>query len=69
MGRLGYLAERNFTGTYASNTRNAVTAFQQNMSGKTPTGVADRDTQLAIAYQIEELDIEDLDSWLVTDGD
>ncbi len=69
LGRLGYLAERNFTGTYASNTRNAVTAFQQNMSGKTPTGVADRDTQLAIAYQIEELDIEDLDSWLVTDGD
>lgn len=69
LGKLGYLTERNFTGTYASNTRNAVTAFQQNMAGKTPTGIADRDTQIAIQNGIEALEIDDLSYWLVTDED
>ena len=68
LGRLGYLAERNFTSTYASNTRNAVYKFQQNMPGKTPTGIADRETQLRILYEIEKLEIRDPHSWLVTDG-
>jgi hypothetical protein len=68
LGSLGYLTSQNFTGTYASNTRNAVTAFQQNMAGKTPTGVADRDTQIAIQNEIEKLAIDDPDSWLVVDG-
>ena len=68
LGRLGYLAQRHFTGTYASNTRNAVYKFQQNMQGKTPTGIADRDTQIAIQNEIEKLDIDDRSSWLVVDG-
>lgn len=68
LGELGYLTPRNFTGTYASNTRNAVTAFQQNMRAKTPTGVADRDTQIAIQNEIEKLAIDDPESWLVVDG-
>lgn len=68
LGRLGYLSARNYTATYASNTRNAVYRFQQTMNGKTPTGVADRETQLAIAYEIEKLEMEDPNSWLVTDG-
>ena len=68
LGRLGYLAERHFTSTFASNTRNAVATLQQNMGAKTPTGVADRDTQLAIQTEIEKLEIQDPESWLVTDA-
>ena len=68
LGKLGYLADRHFTGTYASNTRNAVTAFQQTIRGKTPTGIADRETQLAIRQAIEKLEINDRDAWLVSDG-
>ena len=68
LGRLGYLAERHFTATFASNTRNAVATFQQNMPGKAPTGIADRETQLAIQYEIEKLELHDPSAWLVTDG-
>jgi hypothetical protein len=68
LGRLGYLSARNYTSTYASNTRNAVFRFQQTISGKTPTGVADRETQLAIRHEIEKLEMQDPNSWLVTDG-
>lgn len=69
LGKLGYLTARHFTATYLSNTRNAVSAFQQNVEGKTPTGVADRDTQLAIQYEVERLEIHDPSAWLVTGGD
>ncbi len=69
LGRLGYLSERNFTSSFASNTRNAVSVFQQTIPGKAPTGVADRDTQLAIQHEIEKLEIQDPNSWLVTDTD
>lgn len=69
LGRLGYLTERNFTSTFAGNTYSAVAAFQQNMPGKTPTGTADRETQLAIGYEIEKLEMQDPGAWLVTDTD
>ncbi|MFH1880868.1 MAG: peptidoglycan-binding protein [Bacillota bacterium] len=69
LGRLGYLTARHYTATYASNTRNAVAAFQQTMTGKTPTGIADRETQLAIGFAIEKLELQDPNSWLVTGGD
>lgn len=69
LGQLGYLAQRHFTGTYASNTRNAITAFQKTMDGKTPTGIADRDTQQAIANALKVIRFNDLDSWLVTDAE
>ena len=68
LGRLGYLSQRHYTSTYASNTRQAVLLFQQTMPGKTPTGVADRETQLAIGHAIEKLEFDDPNSWLVSDG-
>ena len=64
LGKLGYLDERHFTSTCLSHTRQAVVAFQQDM-GKSPTGVADRETQLAIADQILEMVFSDPDAFLV----
>jgi hypothetical protein len=68
LGKLGYLAPRHYTATYLSNTRDAVIRFQQGMAGKTPTGVADRETQLAIQYEVDKLEFYDPAAWLVTDG-
>ncbi len=68
LGKLGYLSQRHFTSTYASNTRQAVLLFQQTMEGKTPSGIADRETQLAIEHAVLKLAFDDPNSWLVSDG-
>ena len=69
LGKLGYLKERHFTSTYLSHTRDAVSSFQQTVMGITPTGVAGRETQLAIQYEVDKLELYEPSAWLVTDGD
>lgn len=68
LGKLGYLSERHFTSTYLGNTRDAVSRFQRQVMGITPTGIADRDTQLAIQYEVDKAELYDPDAWLVTEG-
>ena len=41
--------------------------FQSGMEGKTVNGLADRETQQAIAAELNELTFNDPDSWLVTE--
>ena len=49
------------------NTRRAVMDFQVGMEGKTVNGLADRETQQAIAAALNEMTYNDPNSWLVTD--
>ena len=63
---LGYLEEINQTGTYGANTRIAVSEYQQQMQGKTVTGIADRETQQAIEAEIRQKEFDTPDTWLVT---
>ena len=65
--QLGFLEERHQTGVYGGNTRAAVVAYQQTMEGKTPTGIADRQTQQAIEAAIRQLEFDSPDTWLVAD--
>ncbi len=68
LNRLGLLDERHLTGGYGGNTKRAVMNFQQNhMTGKTPTGIADRETQQAIEQLLIETIYDDPDTWLVTE--
>ncbi len=65
LGKLGFLAERHFTSTYLSNTRDAVSKFQRTVMGITPTGIADRATQLAIAFEVDTMELFEPEAWLV----
>ncbi len=65
--RLGFLEEQHLTGSFGSNTRAAVVAYQQTMEGKTANGLADRVTQQAIEAAIIQLDFETPENWLVAD--
>lgn len=62
---LGFLEEKHETGTYGSNTKAAVMAYQKNMEGKAVTGIADRETQQAIEAAIRQLEYDSPDTWLV----
>ena len=63
---IGILEERHLTGTCGSNTKQAIIRFQSEfMSGKTPTGIADRETQQAIADEVYEVIYNTPDTWLV----
>ena len=62
---LGYLEQKHLTGAYGSNTRTAVTAFQQTMDGKTANGLADRETQQALEKAIVQLEFDTPENWLV----
>ena len=64
---LGYLEEKHLTGAFGGNTRSAVMAFQSGMEGKTVNGLADRETQQAIAAMLAEITYNDPNSWLVTE--
>ena len=64
---LGYLEEKHLTGAFGGNTRRAVMDFQAGMEGKTVNGLADRETQQAIAAALAEMAYNDPNSWLVTD--
>ncbi|MBP3651235.1 MAG: CHAP domain-containing protein [Clostridia bacterium] len=65
---LGYLEERHLTGTYGSNTRAAVTRFQNEaMYEENPNGIANLYTQRAIDELLEEQRYNSRESWLVTD--
>ena len=55
------------TGAFGGNTRRAVMDFQAGMEGKTVNGLADRETQQAIAAALAEMAYNDPNSWLVTD--
>lgn len=67
LNELGYLEERHITGTFGSNTRKAVMDFQQTLSVKTASGIADRVTQQAIEQAMYEKLLEAPETWLVTD--
>jgi len=62
---LGYLAEADQTGTFGSNTKAAVAAYQQTMNGQPVTGIADRNTQQAIEAELMQMEFNSPDSWLV----
>lgn len=64
---LGFLNEKNITGTFGTNTKTAVATFQEKMDGKTVTGIADMETQIAIANMLSELEFNQPETWLVDD--
>ena len=66
LNELGFLGERHVTGTFGSNTRAAVASFQRFM-GLSENGMADLDTQAALAAELERKHYADPDSWLVQD--
>ena len=59
-----YLGQRPYA---VYNTRSAVMEFQSGMEGKTVNGLADRETQQAIAAMLAEITYNDPNSWLVTE--
>ena len=67
LNALGLLEEKHLTGAFGGNTRRAVMDFQAGMENKTVNGLADRETQQAIAAVLAERSYNDPDSWLVTD--
>ncbi len=64
---LGLLDAVNQTGTYGTNTRTAVAAYQSTMEGKTANGIADRETQQAIEADILRRQFDTPETWLVGD--
>ncbi|MDD3410277.1 MAG: peptidoglycan-binding protein, partial [Eubacteriales bacterium] len=67
LNQLGFLAESDMTGTFGSNTKAAVAAWQETMEDKTVTGIADRETQQAIEAEIERLENATPETWLVVE--
>ncbi|MBE5802095.1 MAG: CHAP domain-containing protein [Clostridiales bacterium] len=68
LNQLGYLEERHITGTFGSNTRAAVYAFQaQEMGNPTPNGLADLATQLLVEEMLRDKLFHSPESWLVTE--
>jgi len=63
--QLGFLEAKNQTGTFGSNTKAAVAAYQKTMDGKTVTGIADRETQQSIEEAVKQLEFDTPDTWLV----
>ena len=64
---LGLLDAVNQTGTYGTNTRTAIAAYQSTMDGKTANGIADRETQQAIEADILRQQFDTPETWLVGD--
>ena len=63
---IGILAQRHLTGTMGSNTKKAIIDFQSEiMIDKTPTGVADRETQQAIEEMVYDILYNTPETWLV----
>ena len=67
LNRLGLLEEKNLTGTFGSNTKVAVAAYQQTMDGKLANGIADRETVQSIEEAIRLQEYAQPDTWLVTE--
>lgn len=67
LNALGYLDERHLTGTFGSNTRAAVMAYQAGMEGQTVNGLADRTTQQVIDADYQAYLFASPESWLVTE--
>ena len=63
--QLGLLEAQHLTGSFGSNTKAAVTAFQQTMPGKAANGIADLETQLAIEAAVQQLEFDTPENWLV----
>ncbi len=64
---LGYLEAQHQTGTYGSNTKLAVAAYQSAMANKAVTGIADRETQQAIEADMREMEFNSPETWQVVD--
>jgi len=67
LNQLGFLADKDITGTFGANTRAAVIAYQETMKGKTANGIADRETQQAIEAEIAQQIFDSPKTWLVED--
>jgi hypothetical protein len=67
LAQLGYLDEKNLTGSYGSNTTAAVAAYQQTLEDQPVTGIADRRTQQAIEAEVKKREFDAPDTWLVED--
>ena len=67
LNRLGFLKEQHVTGAYGSNTKSAVADFQRTMGNKSATGIADMETQIAIANEMILLEFHAPDTWMVVD--
>ena len=65
LAELGYLAEKDQTGTYGGNTKAAVVEYQKAMKDQPVSGIADRRTQQAIEAAIREKEYNTPDTWLV----
>lgn len=63
--QLGLLDEKDITGTFGTNTRAAVVAYQETMVEKVSSGIADRETQQAIEAEIARQIFDAPDTWLV----
>ncbi len=62
---LELLDERHITGTFGSNTRAAVSAFQDGMQGHSSSGVADMRTQQELALAVQQKIFDSPETWLV----
>jgi len=66
LNQIGLLDERHLTGTFGTNTKKAVMAFQQtHMQDKAQTGIADRETQQAMEAMLIQIEYDSPDTWLV----
>ena len=67
LNALGFLEENHITGAYGGNTKSAVAAFQRTLPGKSASGIADMDTQIAIDNLLAKKEFDTAETWLVTD--
>ena len=65
LNRLELLEEKHITGTYGGHTKAAIMAFQKTMPNQNATGIADMNTQIAIANLIAEKEFNAVETWLV----
>lgn len=64
---MGFLEQQHITGTFGGNTKAAVAAFQKTMKGKTASGIADMETQNALAEALAKRVDSQPETWLVVD--
>lgn len=64
---MGFLEQQHITGTFGGNTKAAVAAFQKTLEGKSATGVADMQTQNALAEALAKKVDEQPETWLVVE--
>lgn len=64
---MGFLGEQHITGTFGSNTKAAVAAFQRTLKGKSVSGIADMETQNALIEALAKKEDGQPETWLVVE--